>query len=247
MLFTKKHSVNNEDKITVNASTITTFVGVDSRFEGALTTKSSIRIDGTVVGDIKSDGVVVLTKTGKIIGTVEAENMLIAGKITGNISIRDKVNVEPSGQIFGEVITRKFVIDEESIFQGNCIMNRDGKKIPVTPYPPKKEESSEKKEEKNTTKADGENKTSRTKKKNRSNRRTTAKKVIEKPEEVEIVEENKETKEKETVLSSVPEDVIERQKELDAEIEISDIDDLKNDEVKPEVKKAKPLNVEVEE
>ena len=145
MLFKKKSDSNNDDKIKINASTITTFVGVDSRVEGTISSKSSIRIDGTVVGDVKSEGVVVLTKTGKITGTVEAENMIIAGKITGNISIRDKVNVEPSGQIYGEVITGKFVIDEESIFQGNCIMNRDGKVIPVPPY--KKKDEEDKKEE----------------------------------------------------------------------------------------------------
>ena len=70
------------------------------------------------------------------------------------MSIRDKVNVEPSGQIYGEIITKKFVIDEESVFEGNCVMNRDGKVIPATPYKKKGEEVEESKEEKPEEKAE---------------------------------------------------------------------------------------------
>ena len=152
----KKNSVNaqnsqSEDRIKVDTSTITTMVGVDTVFEGTLRTKSSIRINGTVIGDVRADGVVVLTKTGRIVGTIEAESIIIAGVIEGNMSIRDKVNVEASGEIYGDIITKKFVIDEESIFQGNCIMNRDGKIIPVPPYV-KDEEKEEEKEDNNEKK-----------------------------------------------------------------------------------------------
>lgn len=133
MFFKKKEKIS-EDKIQVNTSTITTFIGIDSVFEGKLSTKASLRIDGAVVGDIRCDGIVILTKSGKVTGTIEAESIIVAGTIEGNMSIRDKVNVEPSGKIYGEIITKKFVISEEAIFQGNCIMNRDGEVIPVTPY-----------------------------------------------------------------------------------------------------------------
>ena len=140
MFFNKKkatqsaQAAQNDDRINVDTSTITTMVGVDTVVEGLLKTKSSIRINGKVIGDVRADGIVVLTKTGYIEGTIEAESIIVAGVVRGNMSIRDKVNVEASGEIYGEVITKKFVIDEESVFQGNCIMNRDGKLIPATPY-----------------------------------------------------------------------------------------------------------------
>lgn len=135
MLFgKKKHDDNADDRIKVDTSTITTMVGQDTLVKGGLFTKSSLRINGTVIGDVRADGVVILTKTGRIEGTIEAESIIVAGVVEGNMSIRDKVNVEATGEIYGDVITKKFVIDEESIFQGNCIMNRDGKIIPVPPY-----------------------------------------------------------------------------------------------------------------
>ena len=164
MFFNRKKKedkyIANDDRIKVDTTTITTMVGVDTLIEGTLKTKSSIRINGTIIGDVRADGIVVLTKTGKIVGTIEAESIIVAGVVEGNMSIRDKVNVEATGEIYGDVITKKFVIDEESIFQGNCIMNRDGKVIPVPPYikdsekKAEEDKSEDKKEQINVDKSD---------------------------------------------------------------------------------------------
>lgn len=160
MFFSKKKKEEvqnaNDDRIKVDTSTITTMIGADTVLEGKLVTKASVRITGTVIGDVRADGVVVLTKTGKIEGTIEADSIIVAGVVKGNMSIRDKVNVEATGEIYGDVITKKFVIDEESIFQGNCIMNRDGKIIPVPPYvkESEKKDDEDKKEDKAEEKDD---------------------------------------------------------------------------------------------
>jgi len=158
MLFGKKKNSdgNNDDRIQVDTRTITTMVGEDTVIKGELKTEASVRINGTVLGDVRARGVVVLTKTGKIEGTIEAESIIVAGVVKGNMSIRDKVNVEATGKIYGDVITKKFVIDEESIFQGNCIMNRDGKVIPVPPYISEEEKQRIEKEKAEKEKAEKE-------------------------------------------------------------------------------------------
>ncbi len=114
-----------EDKINLANYTVTTIIGSDTVVEGTIITKSSVRIDGTLVGGVSAEGVVILTKQGKIHGNVMAENIIVAGVVEGNMQIRDKVDVEPTGEIYGDITTKKLLIDEESIFQGNCYMNRD--------------------------------------------------------------------------------------------------------------------------
>lgn len=231
----RKPEIDN-DRIKVNTSTITTFIGTDCVFEGKLSTKASVRIDGTVIGDIRTEGVIVLTKTGKVVGTIEAESIIVAGVIEGNMSIRDKVNVEPSGEIYGDIVTSKFVIDEESIFQGNCIMNRDGEYIPVTPY-----NKDKKKSEENSTEEKNESEVKEVKK-YKKNRRRKTKNVESKPEEKEV--ENTASDSKTEEENSKPEEV------LDDEIEISDIDELHGDEGNTKKKTtttSKSLNVEIEE
>lgn len=242
MFFGKnKKSDKDNDRIKVNTSTITTFIGVDSVFEGKVTTKASIRIDGTVIGDIRTEGVVVLTKSGKVVGTIEAENIIVAGVIEGNMSIRDKVNVEPTGEIYGDIVTSKFVIDEESIFQGNCIMNRDGSYIPVTPYVKDEKKEEEKEEDK-----EPEVKETKKDKKNKAKNDNKSESEVKDKEEEDAKEQTdeklddatKSDSEKEESDDAEAEDKSEDSdedeseaddaEELDDEIEISDIDELKS-------------------
>ncbi len=114
-----------DDKINLNNYTITTIVGNDTVVEGTIITKSSVRIDGTLIGGVSAEGVVILSKNGKIKGNIMAENIVIAGVVEGNMQIREKVNVEPTGEIYGDITTKSLLIDEESVFQGNCYMNRE--------------------------------------------------------------------------------------------------------------------------
>ena len=117
-----------DDKINLDNYTITTIVGADTVVEGTIITKSSVRIDGTLIGGVSAEGVVILSKNGRIKGNIMAENIVIAGVVEGNMQIREKVNVEPTGEIYGDITTKSLLIDEEFVFQGNCYMNRD---VPV--------------------------------------------------------------------------------------------------------------------
>lgn len=114
-----------DDKINLDNYTITTIVGSDTVVEGTIITKSSVRIDGTLIGGVSAEGVVILSKNGKIKGNIMAENIVVAGVVEGNMQIREKVNVEPTGEIYGDITTKSLLIDEESVFQGNCFMNRE--------------------------------------------------------------------------------------------------------------------------
>lgn len=259
----KNQANQNDDRITVDTSTITTMVGIDTVVEGMLKTKSSIRINGTVIGDVRADGVVILTKTGRIEGTIEAESIIVAGVVQGNMSIRDKVNVEATGEIYGEVITKKFVIDEESIFQGNCVMNRDGKIIPVPPYvkesdkkEEEKEEASDKDSEKKESKSEEAENTDKESKADTKEEKEEASKDKAKEESKEDSEDEAENKEKEEASED-------DEKKDDAEdtLIIADINDVEAAEDIPAsdgepsgentkknyVKKSKSLSVEIEE
>jgi len=115
----------DDNKVRVSNAQISTFIGVDTTIEGKLITSSSVRIDGTVIGGVIAEGTVVLSQSGQIQGNVMAENIIVSGVVDGNMEIRDKVNIEPTGEVYGDITTRKILVDEESVFQGKCNMNRD--------------------------------------------------------------------------------------------------------------------------
>lgn len=271
MFFNRKKKedkyIANDDRIRVDTTTITTMVGVDTLIEGTLKTKSSIRINGTIIGDVRADGIVVLTKTGKIVGTIEAESIIVAGVVEGNMSIRDKVNVEATGEIYGDVITKKFVIDEESIFQGNCIMNRDGKVIPVPPYikdsekKAEEDKSEDKKEQKNADKSDkaasdeskkdvaeAEKSDEKDDKNNKEKDKNSTEKDIETKEEKKELKEAKESEQEEKEDDSDTKDVDDTLIIADIN-EIEAVDDIPASDGDIEgnyVKKSKSLSVEIE-
>ena len=141
----------DDNKVRVSQTSITTFIGADTTVEGTLITHSSVRVDGKIVGGVVADGTVVLSQDGEIQGNVMAENIVVAGVIDGNLNIRDKTNIEPTGEVYGDITTSRVLIDEQSVFQGKCNMNIDrGKnkrgKFKLKETPEVKPEPVEKKE-----------------------------------------------------------------------------------------------------
>lgn len=118
----------DDNKVRISQTSISTFIGSDTKVEGTLITSSSVRIDGNVVGGVCADGTVVLSQSGQIQGNVIADNIIVAGVVDGNLTIKDKTNIEPTGEVYGDITTAKILIDEQSIFQGNCNMNIDRSK-----------------------------------------------------------------------------------------------------------------------
>ena len=115
----------NDNKVRISENSISTFIGADTKVEGTLITHSSVRIDGEIAGGVVADGTVVLSQSGQIQGNVMAENIVIAGVIDGNITVKDKTNIEPTGEVYGDINTARILIDEQSVFQGKCNMNVD--------------------------------------------------------------------------------------------------------------------------
>jgi cytoskeletal protein CcmA (bactofilin family) len=115
----------DDNKVRVSQTSISTFVGADTKLEGTLITRSSVRVDGTIVGGVVADGTVILSQNGQIQGNVIAENIVVAGVLDGNLTIKDKTNIEPTGEVYGDINTSRILIDEQSVFQGKCNMNVD--------------------------------------------------------------------------------------------------------------------------
>lgn len=115
----------DDKKVKLNNSAISTYIGVDTKVEGTVISNSGLRIDGSVIGGVCAKGTVVLSGTGQIQGNVIADNIVVAGVVDGNMKITEKTNIEPTGEVYGDISTGSILIDEASVFQGKCNMNRE--------------------------------------------------------------------------------------------------------------------------
>jgi cytoskeletal protein CcmA (bactofilin family) len=104
---------------------IDTIVGVQGYFEGTLSSRESLRIDGTVKGRIDCKDTVIIGQEGKVEGNIDAENVFIAGELKGNAKARDCLEISKGGKVFGDISTAKLVVAEGVIFDGSCHMLSD--------------------------------------------------------------------------------------------------------------------------
>ncbi len=98
-------------------------IGSGTEINGDIITNGDIRIDGTVSGNIKSKGKIVLGESGKVKGEINCKNADISGKIDGKIVISDLLALKPSSFIEGDIVANKLAIEPGAKFTGNCTMN----------------------------------------------------------------------------------------------------------------------------
>ena len=80
----------------------------------------SMRIDGTVVGDIDIDGVLNLSDSGRVDGNITAGSTRVAGRVSGNIHCRNALHLASTADVTGDILTTTLIVDDGAIFLGRC-------------------------------------------------------------------------------------------------------------------------------
>ena len=97
-------------------------IGTGTVVEGKITTEGSIRIDGTMVGDVLARANAAIGPTGLLKGTLSARNVSLAGKVKGTVMATEKLILESKSVLQGDIKSSKLVVDEGALFDGQCSM-----------------------------------------------------------------------------------------------------------------------------
>jgi len=103
-------------------SRLDTLVGNGTIFEGNLTSKESICVEGIVRGKIICEGTVVVGEKGRVDADIFADTVLIGGEVNGNIVAKAKLEITTNGKLRGDIKTGSLIISEGVIFEGRCQM-----------------------------------------------------------------------------------------------------------------------------
>ncbi|WP_353893278.1 polymer-forming cytoskeletal protein [Proteinivorax hydrogeniformans] len=104
---------------------IDTIVGKDSDFEGKLTAKGILRIDGKVSGEIISTGNVLIGESGSVEANIKAKNLTVSGTIVGDVEVEGLLDLLPSAKLIGDIKVASLEVGDGAIFKGNCEMNEE--------------------------------------------------------------------------------------------------------------------------
>ena len=110
----KKKEITPEGKETF------TFLARGFEFKGTLTFDGTVRIDGSVAGEIRSNGTIILGAHAVVEGDVSAGTIVSGGKITGNVVATEKVHFLPTAVLRGDVMAPLVQMDEGVSFHGTC-------------------------------------------------------------------------------------------------------------------------------
>jgi len=125
-------------------TTAINLIGAGTEITGDVNSNGDIRIDGTLTGNLKTAGKVVVGETGKVNGEIDCKNSEVLGEIHGKIKVGELLSLKATSKIFGDILTKKLAIEPGSKFTGNCIMGEESLKNGRTEEPKfgKKEQKS---------------------------------------------------------------------------------------------------------
>lgn len=107
----------------ISTRRIDTVIGKDTMVKGRIDAEGSLRIDGKYEGEIVTAGDLVVGETGVVNADIEAKNISIAGEVRGNVIARGKLELIPTGRLYGDVKMAVLVVEDGAVFHGQCEMS----------------------------------------------------------------------------------------------------------------------------
>ncbi|MDE7198831.1 MAG: polymer-forming cytoskeletal protein [Lachnospiraceae bacterium] len=102
---------------------ISSIIGADMVVSGGIKAKEGIRVEGSVTGDVETDGALIISASGKVKGNVRGSSIFIGGSLEGDLTSGGRTEVVSTGRVIGDIRTKSLVVDENAVFQGQCTMN----------------------------------------------------------------------------------------------------------------------------
>ncbi|MCK5444197.1 MAG: polymer-forming cytoskeletal protein, partial [Rhodospirillaceae bacterium] len=113
----KGNSQNNADGTPVVKPSVPSIMSADLVVTGDIVSEGEVQIDGEVIGDIKSNVLLVGT-SAKITGEIFANTIRIHGSVYGTIKAKT-VHLAKTAHVVGDVLHENLSIDEGAFIEGH--------------------------------------------------------------------------------------------------------------------------------
>lgn len=104
-------------------------ISLGTTIEGDIISSGGFRIDGTILGTVKTDAKVVVGKDGIITGNLECKNADIEGTFSGKLLVHGLLTLKATASIDGDVLTNKLAVEPGASFNATCKMGTGVKSI----------------------------------------------------------------------------------------------------------------------
>lgn len=128
-----KKKQKNKDEALLNSNdqrTFSTGIGASLSINGNIKGNEDLRIDGKVKGSIEiDDHTLTIGPNGQIEADLQAKNIVVQGHVKGNINASEKVFIQESAQVFGDIVAADISVMDGAHFEGSAKIHKSGQEI----------------------------------------------------------------------------------------------------------------------
>ena len=99
---------------------ITSIIGEDLEIQGNLSSKTTIRVDGKVSGDVEAQSLIIVGEKAQIKGNLKGKSVLVHGFVTGDVQCSE-LSIKKTGQIIGQMKVETIEIEVGGKY--NCTLS----------------------------------------------------------------------------------------------------------------------------
>src|SRR5258707_10277324 len=101
---------------------VESLIGEHTSFEGTLKTEGSVRLLGSIQGEIESKATIIVEEKAHVTARLTAAQITVAGHVDGQIYCEGRVEIRPTGHVTGEINAGALIVQEGAYFDGNSKM-----------------------------------------------------------------------------------------------------------------------------
>ncbi len=105
-------------------SQVRNLIGTGTTFKGDVESNGDIRIDGHLIGSLKSNGKVVIGQTGIMEGDLNCKQAEISGAVKGIITTEELTALKSTSKVEVDLNTKQLLIEVGAQFTGKCVMGQ---------------------------------------------------------------------------------------------------------------------------
>ena len=99
-------------------------LGPESTFDGKLTFRGSVRIDGRFSGQIEADGHLIIGPDAVVKADARVGHLVVFGELEGDLEASTGIEIHASAKVRGNVVSAQVMIEKGASFDGSCSMSR---------------------------------------------------------------------------------------------------------------------------
>jgi len=112
-----------KDEKTTDFNEAETIIGESVQVKGHFENNGNVIINGSLDGEIKTKGAILVGEKAKITANVEAEEMIVKGNVNGNLKIYGYLAIGESAKIFGDIECLQISIEKGAEINGQVSIN----------------------------------------------------------------------------------------------------------------------------